>query len=67
MTATITQALGALRPFILLVALLLGLLGAWLALVELLPILGQVFRPKGTAQGLAVVGAALAIIARGGA
>ena len=59
----INSILGQLRPFVAMVALLFGVLAAWLAMVELLPVLGQVFRPKGTAQGMAVVGAALAIIA----
>lgn len=59
----INSILGQLRPFVAMVALLFGVLAAWLALVELLPVLGQVFRPKGSAQSMAIVGAALAIIA----
>ena len=46
-----------------LVALLFGVLAAWLAVVELLPVLGQVWRPKGSAQSHAIVAACLALVA----
>ena len=54
--------LGQLRPFVSKLALLFGVLAAWLALVELLLMLGQIFRPRGTDQGHAIVGACLALI-----
>lgn len=59
----ITQALNAARPFILLVALLFGVVAAWHALAELLPVIKQVWAPRGSAQSMALTGAALAIIA----
>lgn len=59
----ITDALAGLAPFIRLVALLFGAIAAWHALSELLPVLRQVWAPRGTAQSMALVGAALAIIA----
>lgn len=51
------------RPFIQVVALLFGVLAAWLALTELLPFLGQIWKPRGTAQTSAIIAAALALVA----
>ena len=61
----VTAILNQLTPFIRFVALLFGLLAAWHALGELLPIIKQVFAPKGSAQSMAIVAAALAIVAGG--
>lgn len=61
--AIINQILTACQPFVRLVALLFGVLAAWLAVVEILPVLGQVFRPKGSAQSHAIVAACLALVA----
>lgn len=61
--AAIEAALGHVRQMLLPVAYLLGFFAAWLTLVELVPVLGQVWRPRGTAQAHAIVGACLAIIA----
>lgn len=63
MIATLTNVLNAARPFILLVALLFGCIAAWHALAELLPVIKQVWSPRGSAQSMALTGAALAIIA----
>jgi hypothetical protein len=62
MIAQLTAVLNAARPFITIVALLFGVLAAWLAMIELFPVLSQIARPRGTAQGHAIVGACLAII-----
>lgn len=59
----INTALQAARPIVGAVALLFGILAAWLAVVELMPVLSQVWRPRGTAQSHAIVGACLAIVA----
>ena len=45
------------------VALLFGVIAAWHGLAELLPVIKQVWSPRGSAQSMAIVGAALAIIA----
>ena len=63
LASTATQILNSLRPFVALVALLFGFLAAWLAIVDLFPFLGQIWRPKGGAQSHAIVGACLAIVA----
>lgn len=60
---TINQILGQLRPFIGMIALLFGVIAAWHGLAELLPVIKQIWSPRGTAQSMAIVGAALAIIA----
>ena len=52
-------------PFIRLMALVFGLMAAWLALVEIIPFASQLWRPKGSAQTNAIVAAALAIVAGG--
>ena len=62
LASTATQILNSLRPFVALVALLFGFLAAWLAIVDLFPFLGQIWRPKGEAQRFAIIGAALAIV-----
>ena len=51
------------RPFIMTVSLLIAFLAAWKTVAELLPFLNQVFSPKGDAQRLAIVAAALALAA----
>ena len=61
--STINGVLGQLRPFVAMVALLFGVIAAWHGLAELLPVIKQVWSPRGTAQSMALVGAALAIIA----
>ena len=59
----ITNILNQLTPFIRMVALLFGVIAAWHGLGELLPVIKQVWSPRGSAQSMALVGAALAIIA----
>lgn len=59
----INSILGQLRPFVAMVALLFGVVAAWHGLGELLPVIKQVWSPRGSAQSMAIVGAALAIIA----
>jgi len=59
----INNILTQLRPFISMVALLFGIIAAWHGLAELLPVIKQVWSPRGSAQSMAIVGAALAIIA----
>ena len=51
------------QPFVAMVALLFGIIAAWHGLSELLPMLKQIWAPRGSAQSMAIVGAALAIIA----
>lgn len=59
----VTDILKSLQPFVLFVALLFGVIAAWHGLSELVPVLRQVWAPKGSAQSMALIGAALAIIA----
>lgn len=61
--STVNQILAQLRPFISMVALLFGVIAAWHGLAELLPMIKQIWSPRGSAQSMAIVGAALAIIA----
>lgn len=61
--ATINGVLAQLRPFVSMVALLFGVIAAWHGLGELLPVVKQIWSPRGSAQSMAIVGAALAIIA----
>lgn len=63
--AAVNNAVAPLRPLMVVVALVLGVLATWLTLVEAVPMLAQIFRPRGTAQGYAIVGACIAHIARG--
>jgi hypothetical protein len=59
----INNILAQLKPFVAMVALLFGVVAAWHGLAELLPVIKQVWSPRGSAQSMAIVGAALAIIA----
>ncbi len=59
----INSILGQCKPFVGMVALLFGVVAAWHGLAELLPVIKQVWSPRGSAQSMAIVGAALAIIA----
>ena len=59
----INSVLAQLKPFVAMVALLFGVVAAWHGLAELLPVIKQVCSPRGSAQSMAIVGAALAIIA----
>jgi len=61
--ATINNILNQLKPFISTVALIFGFIAAWHGLAELFPVIKQIWSPRGTAQSMAIVGAALAIIA----
>lgn len=63
--STINGVLGQLRPFVAMVALIFGVIAAWHGLAELLPVIKQIWSPRGSAQSMAIVGAALAIIAGG--
>jgi hypothetical protein len=60
---TINQILGQLRPFITMIAMVFGVIAAWHGLAELMPVAKQIWSPRGSAQSMAIVGAALAIIA----
>lgn len=60
---TINQILSACQPFVRLVSLLFGVLAAWLAMVELFPVLAQIWRPRGSAQSAAIIAGALALVA----
>lgn len=53
-------------PFVRMVALLFGVIAAWHGLGELFPVIKQVWAPRGSAQSMATVGGALALIAWGG-
>lgn len=59
----INQILNACQPFVRVVSLLFGVLAAWLAMVELFPFLAQIARPRGSAQSMAIIAAALALVA----
>ena len=59
----ITSLLNQTTPFIRLVALLFGFIAAWHALGELVPFIKQLWSPRGSAQSMALVAAALAIVA----
>lgn len=61
----ITAFLESLSPFIYMVALVFGALGAFHALADIIPILKSIWSPRGNSQ-MAYVGAALAIIAGAG-
>ena len=63
--AIVNNALAPLKPVLMVIALALGVLAAWLTLVEAVPVLAQIFRPRGSAQAYAIVGACIAHIARG--
>lgn len=52
------------KPAFVAAAVIAGILATWLLLVDLVPVLGQFWRPRGTAQAHAIVGACLAHIAR---
>ena len=59
----INNILAQLKPFVAMVALVFGVVAASHGLAELLPVIKQVWSPRGSAQSMAIVGAALAIIA----
>ena len=59
----ITDALKSFQPFVLMVALLFGVIAAWHGLADLFPVIKQVWAPRGSAQSMGIVGACLAIIA----
>lgn len=61
--AIINQVLMACQPFVRLVSLLFGVLAAWLAMIELMPFLAQIARPRGSAQSMAIIAGALALVA----
>jgi len=63
--AALTGILNQARPYILLVALLCGVVGAWALACEFVPVLAQVWRPRGSSQSLLIGGACLTIIAGG--
>ena len=59
----INSILAQCKPFVAMVALLFGVVAAWHGLAELLPVIKSIWSPRGSAQSMAIVGAALAIIA----
>lgn len=61
--STINGVLSQLKPFMLMVAMALGVMAAWVQLTEFIPFLRQIWVPRGTAQGMAIVAACLAIVA----
>jgi len=63
MITIINNALVQCKPFISMVALVFGVIAAWHGLGEMIPVVKQIWSPRGTAQSMALVGAALAIIA----
>ena len=46
----INSILAQLKPFVAMVALLFGVVAAWHGLAELLPVIKQVWSPRGSAQ-----------------
>lgn len=61
--STVNTVLGQLKPFVGMVALLFGFLAAYKGLAELLPVLNQIWSPRGDAQRMAILAAALALVA----
>lgn len=59
----INSLLNQATPFIRMVALLFGVIAAWHGLGELFPVVKSIWSPRGSAQSMALIGAALAIIA----
>ena len=59
----VNATLQQLAPFVLMVALIFGVLAAWHGFSELFPFARQLWAPRGSAQSMAIVGACLAIIA----
>ncbi len=64
LAATATQILNALRPLVAFVALLFAVMAAWKGLTEVLPVLAQIFSPRGDAQRMAIIAGALALAAK---
>ena len=62
MIAKVTDLLASCAPFVLVVAMIYGVVGEWLGLADIFPVIKQLWSPKGTAQGHAIVGACLALI-----
>lgn len=62
----INAILSQLKPFMMLMALACGLIGAWALACDLIPVLRQVWAPRAGAQAILIGGACLAVIARGG-
>lgn len=59
----INSLLNQATPFIRMVALLFGVIAAWHGHGELFPVVKSIWSPRGSAQSMALIGAALAIIA----
>lgn len=59
----INSLLNQSTPFIRMVALLFGVIAAWHGLGELFPFVKSIWSPRGSAQSMALIGAALAIVA----
>lgn len=64
--STINSVLGRLRPFVAMVALLFGVIAAYKGLAEIIPILNQIWSPRGDAQRMAILAAALALVSGAG-
>lgn len=52
-------------PFIMIVSLMFGIIGAWLGFAEIFPVAKQFWSPQGSPQSYAIIGACLAIITMG--
>lgn len=62
---TVTDILNAMAPLITFVCMLFGVLAAWKGLIEIVPIIGQVVPVSvrgGSAQSMATVAGALALV-----
>lgn len=64
--AKFTALIESLLPFVWTIAAVFGVIAAWHGLAELFPFIRNVWAPRGSAQSMAIVGACLALIARGG-
>ena len=51
------------RPFVAVMAMVFGLLAAYSALIDLVPVIGQVWKPHIQTQSAAIVAACLALVA----
>lgn len=61
-----TALIESLLPFVWTIAAVFGVIAAWHGLAELFPFVRNVWAPRGSGQSMAIVGACLALIARGG-
>jgi hypothetical protein len=62
MISEINSVLMRTAPFILMVALAFGFVAAWLGLGDLVPVVKQIWRPSGSAQGYGILAGCLSLV-----